>query len=413
LALAVLTSAQAAAGEDPVAFSDLEIRRIRTLSPLPPPPRDTTNRYADSEAAARLGHHLFFDPRLSRNGRAACVTCHDPRHNWTDGGAAGVVTEKLSRQTPSLWNVAYSRWFFWDGRSDSLWSQSLQPIEHPDELGGDRVALVRLVSSDGTLRALYRKACGELPAADRVAALPASAKPGSPEWGRLTDEQQRLVNQVFANCGKAIAAYERLIISSHSPFDEFVDGLVSQNPSKRQAISVPAQRGLRLFIGKANCRSCHHGPNFTDSEFHSLMLPDRQSSFATDPGRFAGVPLLLSDPFNSRGPYSDDPKANAFIGHLERQPHTWSQFKTPSLRNVAKTSPYMHQGQFRTLEDVVTYYSTLRGSFRPDHHHEQILVPLNLSSLEIADLVAFLETLTDESFLHSPWAAVPTTLIPP
>src|SRR6185295_17867475 len=129
-------------------FTDLEVKRLLQHSPLPPPPPDETNAKADDPRAARLGRALFFDARLSGNGRLACASCHQPERSWTDGMALAHGADEGRRQTPSLWNVAYSRWYFWDGRADSLWSQALQPIESPREMAGSREAAVRLVRED-------------------------------------------------------------------------------------------------------------------------------------------------------------------------------------------------------------------------------------------------------------------------
>src|SRR5262249_40897437 len=148
----------------------------------------------------------------------------------------------------------------------------------------------------------------------------------------------------------------------------------------------------------AGCWSCHHGPNFTDGEFHNILVPSREP-FPSDPGRYMGVELLVRNDFHPTGPYSDAPKklSSKYIGSLTQTPEMWGQFKTPTLRNVARTSPYMHQGQFGTLREVLEYYSTLKDAALADHHQEHVLMPLNLSDSEIQDIIAFLESLTDET----------------
>ena len=156
---------------------------------------------------------------------------------------------------------------------------------------------------------------------------------------------------------------------------------------------------MKLFTGKANCLLCHFGPNFSDGEFHSTGVPPRGGGELYDPARYEGIPQVKSSVFSATGPYADGAgpdvaAAREKVRALVSSSETWGQFKTPSLRNVALTPPYMHQGQFATLEDVVTHYSTLERAVLPTHHVEQLLVPLNLTDEEIADLVAFLHSLT-------------------
>jgi cytochrome c peroxidase len=164
------------------------------------------------------------------------------------------------------------------------------------------------------------------------------------------------------------------------------------------ALSPAAQRGLKLFVGRAGCRLCHPGPRFTDDEFHDLGLAPRGGGTRRDPGRYGGLELLLQDPFRASGRYSDAPDGARAreLEHLVAAQETWGQFKTPSLRNVARTAPYGHDGKFAALEDVLRFYSTLEGA-ASGHHGERVLRPLGLDEREIADLVAFLGALTDES----------------
>ena len=353
-----------------VSFSDVERRRILEFSPLGPPPPDPSNAVADDEAAARLGQRLFFEPRLSAGG-ISCATCHVPEHGFTDGKRVSVGVGRGRRHTPSLWNVSYNRWYFWDGRADSLWSQALVPIESATEMAGDRLGTAHLLADDEGLRSAYESVFGRLPdLADGAA-----------------------VNLVFANAGKAIAAYERRLVSRRSEFDRFAEALRAGRDST--ALSISARRGLKLFIGSAGCRVCHAGPNFTDAEFHNTGVPPDDSG-RTDAGRYAGIALLSASPFNSLGRFSGDRTATAgeVLRFLRRPPETWGQFKTPSLRNVAVVAPYMHQGQLATLRDVLRFYSTVAGT-DPGANGERILKPLHLSREEIDDLAAFLESLTD------------------
>jgi cytochrome c peroxidase len=388
-----------------VRFTEQEKRRIFQHSPLPPPPPDPTNAVADDPAAARLGERLFLDPRLSGNGQISCATCHQPERHFTDGKPLAEGLSRVERHTPALWNVAYNRWYFWDGRADTLWSQALVPIERPDEMGGSRTDVARRIASDRELRTAYEQIFGPIGEFEDLRRFPPGARPhpdgaGRPEhtaWEAMAPHDRERVERVFTNAGKAIAAYERKLLSRHSAFDVFVEGLRSGDAEKLAALSPAAQRGLRLFIGRGNCRLCHSGPNFTDGEFHSVRVPPLEGGLPRDPGRYRGIEELLASPFNAAGRYSDqrDGPAADKLRHLARKPDDWGRFKTPSLRNVALTPPYMHQGQLATLEEVIEHYSTFSRALPPGHHQQEtFLVPLQLTEQEKADLKAFLEALT-------------------
>jgi cytochrome c peroxidase len=358
-------------------FTPRELRIIFTLSPLPDPPPDPTNAVGDNPAAARLGQFFFFDRGLSAGNRVSCASCHDPAKGWTDGRS--VPSDGL-RHVPSLFNVAYERWLFWDGRADSLFSQALQPIEQPREMGGSRGEVARRIRENPELAAAYREVFGPLP-----------------------EESVGSTDRIFSNVGKAIGAFERKLISRNSPFDAYVAALRSGNPIGRGAYPEAGRRGLKLFVGRANCVLCHNGPTFSDKEFHDLGLPDDLPPGREDTGRFGGIEQLLRDPFNATGRFSDAPNGGrglptAFLVNSDRFK---GAFKTAGLRNVAITSPYFHRGQFRSLEQVVQFYSTLEDprpgpkapAGAPPRGHGS-LVPLNLTGSEIANLVAFLKTLT-------------------
>jgi cytochrome c peroxidase len=203
------------------------------------------------------------------------------------------------------------------------------------------------------------------------------------------------VNRVFVAVGKALAAYQRRIVSRGAPFDVFVEGLREDDPARLAALSEPARRGLKIFVGRGQCRICHVGPNFTDGEFHDIGVPPR-AGLAPDHGRADGVARLTRDEFQAGGHFSDDPQSEAArtTAFLDPNASVRGQVKTPSLRNVATTAPYMHQGQLAALGDVVRYYSTLEGRTPPGPDDEKILAPLRLDEGETADLIAFLESLT-------------------
>ena len=383
-------------------FSALEVERLLQHSPLGDPPADPTNKVADLPAAAVLGQRLFFDAGLSRAGDVACATCHDAAKGLADGRA---LSERfaLDRNIPSLWNVAYNRWFFWDGRADSLWSQALQPLENPREQASTRLRIAHRVLDDAALKAAYERVFGPAPDLSDRARFPAEGGPlALPEngplraaWAGMNDADRATVDRVFSNAGKSLAAYERRLVGRRSPFDVFVEGVRTGDAAKRAALSPEARQGLKLFVGKANCRLCHSGPAFSDGEFHNIGIPPSRGGMA--PGRFAAIDLVRKDPFNTRGEFSDDPaRGREKLDYLLQVQDAWGQIKTPGLRNVARSAPYMHQGQVRTLKEAVAFYSTLEGMVQAGHHERAILTPLNLTNAEIASLVAFLESLTDE-----------------
>jgi cytochrome c peroxidase len=402
--------------ETPMHFDELELERILRLSPLPKPPLDATNRLDGDPRAERLGQFFFFDRELSTNGEISCATCHDPALGFSDGKPQAHTLALGTRRTPPLWNAAWGRWFFHDGRADSLWSQSLGPIENPIEMGGTRTQVAHRIARDPELRRAFEALCGPLPELADAQRFPLRASPAlaAPEgaearaWNAMQPADREAINRVFADVGKTIAAYERRLVSRDAPFDRFVEGLREGDGEKRAALEASAQRGLRLFLGKGRCRLCHTGPNFTDGEFHGLGLAGRGGGMPTDPGRYAGVPQVLASEFNATGPYSDEPGGEraAQIEGLTVGPANWGEFKTPSLRNVSERPPYMHAGQFADLPAVLEFYSTLEGAAPLHQHQEQVLQARDFSAEEKLDLHAFLESLRGAP-LDRRWTSVP------
>jgi cytochrome c peroxidase len=369
----VITAGRAPAGTTSVLdFAPEELRVIARHGPWPPPAiRDPTNRVSGHPAAIALGYRLFFDARVSRNGALACATCHVPVRGWTDGRRQAVGLAPVERNTPSVLNVGLQRWFAWDGRSDSLWSQSLKPILDPREMGADARHAAAVVAGDRQLSCLYAAAHGE------------PAVPGA------SDER------VLVNVGKALAAFLETVGTGRTPFDDFRDALLRGDATAAARYPLAAQRGLRIFVGAGNCSVCHFGPAFTNGEFHDVGIPFMAGPGRVDAGRYEGIKRVRADRFNLLGPYSDAPASDAATRtrHVDLQQVNFGQFKTPSLRNVARTAPYMHDGRYATLADVVRHYAELDME-RIHTHGEQLLRPLGLAPTERDDLIAFLESLT-------------------
>jgi cytochrome c peroxidase len=368
------------------------------LSELSPAPRDPSNAYESSPAAARLGQRIFFDQRFSGNGEVSCASCHLPDKQFQDGRPLGQGMGTGMRRTMPVVGAGYSPFLFWDGRKDSLWSQALGPLEDSAEHGGNRLAFARLMKMH--YRAEYEAAFGALP---DLARLPAQASPlGTPDqrtaWQGMSDRERADVSRVFANMGKALAAYEKNLRHDESRLDRYIDGLAQRMPQASGLLSQEEKRGLRIFIGKAQCVTCHTGPLLTDQHFHNTGIAPRVAKQA-DAGRRAGIAKVRNDEFNCLGRFSDArPEQCEELNFLAADDEAAaSAFKTPSLRNVASRAPYMHAGQLASLEDVVRHYT--RAPQSAAGHSE--LKPVRLTESEVKDLVAFLGTLSAAGKPHA------------
>jgi cytochrome c peroxidase len=292
-----------------------------------------------------------------------------------------------------LSGVARNAWFFWDGRRDSLWAQALVPLENPLEHGGNRTFYAHVVAEK--LRDRYEHVFGPLP---DLAALPENAGPlGDPAeraaWAAMSETQRDAVDQVFANLGKAIAAFERTIVLEATRFDRFAEALAKGDaPAGGAALSAEEIAGLKLFIGKGNCSTCHNGPRFTDGAFHNTGVP-AAPDLPPDLGRQRAVAEVDSDPFNCLGKFRDgDENACAELRFMVRQgPALVRAYKTPSLRGAADRPPYMHAGQFSSLEAVLDHYASAPASVGGVSE----LHPVTLTQPERAAFVAFLKTLSE------------------
>ena len=370
-----------------------ELLRSLSLASLAPLAADPSNKYADDDRAAALGHRFFFDTRFSGDGKVACATCHLPEREFQDGTPLGRGVGVTTRRTMPVAGTAHSPWLFWDGRADSQWAQALGPLESAVEHGGNRTQFAHLVAEH--YRREYEGLFGPMPA---LHDLPPNAGPVADSgwhtaWKHIPPVRQQDVNRVFANVGKAIAAYERRIGFTETRFDRFVSAELSGKPhSGASALSDDETAGLRLFIGKANCVNCHNGARFTDDHFHNTGVPPLASVPGVDSGRATGVRHALGDEFNCAGRFSDARPGDC--AELEFATTEGEEllraYKTPSLRGVAERAPYMHAGQLATLTDVVAHYD--RAPQAPAGRSE--LEALRLTGDERRQLEAFLRTLS-------------------
>ncbi|MDP3092586.1 MAG: cytochrome c peroxidase [Nitrospira sp.] len=288
---------------------------------------------ADNPLTAKkveLGRLLFFDKRLSKNDTIACASCHLPGNGFTDGKAVstGINGLKGGRSAPSSFNRVFSKAQFWDGRAETLEEQSIGPFVSPVEHGFNNhdEMIVKMKKNPG-----YRKLFQEV-------------------FGREI---------VIEDVGKAIASFQRTILSGNSAVDRFDLG------GDEKALSESAKRGLELFRGKARCTRCHSGFNFTDEKFHNLGIG--WDTNTVDLGRYM----------------------------VTKNPEDIGAFKTPTLREIARTAPYMHDGRFKTLEAVVKFYN--QGGIK-NPHQDNTIIPLELTEQEQQDVVALLKSLNGEGW---------------
>jgi cytochrome c peroxidase len=325
------------------------------IGPLPPLPIPEDNPMTPEKV--ELGKRLFFDPRLSGDGSVACVSCHLPDQGWTTNTplSPAYPTNMERRNSQTLINVAYNKVLIWDGRAGVLEKQALGPIQNPLHMNQNLDLLI-----------------------ERLKAIPAYEERFQQVFGTTVTPEA---------LGKALAAFERTLITRNAPFDRYMTG-------DWQAMSGDALRGLELFKGKARCILCHNGPNFTDSQFYKLGVPDAP---------------LLSDPLVQAAIRFDAKRMNVpeyqavkeDLGRylVTKEEKDRGAFKTPTLRNVTQREPYMHNGVFHSLEEVIDFYDNGGGAVAGK---SPLIQPLGISAQEKRDLLAFLQALTGELPTVSP-----------
>lgn len=398
--------------------AQLALLESLAIRALPPTPAQASNRVADDPLAAELGHRLFFDPGLSRNRQVSCATCHVPELLFTDGRATSRGIADLARNAPTLVGAAHSPWMFWDGRRDSLWAQALAPLEAAAEMGTTRLAVVRHVAGDPKLAALYERLFGPLPAQARSERWAQSAGPFGDRderaaWQRMSTEDRLAIDRAFAQVGKALAAYERLLQPGESRFDRYVAELrtgASGDPST--SLDEEEIRGLRLFVdvGRTQCLRCHNGPLFSNQSFHQIGTGQGLAGLP-DFGRFLGIQAVLIDPFNCLGAYSDARPDQCRELRFVEKSHVAGEtgkFKTPTLRGLARTGPYLHDGRFGSLDAVLDHYRT-----PPSSAGALEITPVELTDDESRALIAFLSSLDGGIDLPERWLRPPSGDEPP
>jgi cytochrome c peroxidase len=369
-------------------------------------PAHTTNPIALDDRAARFGQRLFFDPRTSANGAVSCATCHRPEFAFTDGLPVAVGAAVGTRNTIGLIGAAWSPWLFWDGRKDSLWSQALAPLENAVEHATTRSALARLVARDPAYRTSYEQVFATLPVLEDPDRFPPAATPSGDAsaraaWAGMSGEDQSAVDEVFVNIGRALAAYQSRLRPGVSRFDVFAAALAGRDPDALGLLDQTERAGLRLFIGEAQCINCHNGPLFTNNEFHNTgVLPAHDAMPAF--GRAGALTMLQLDAFSCAGDHSGAERCPE-LEFMRTGDELVGAHRTPGLRNVALTAPYMHAGQIATLEEVLLHYDLARDAL-VGHNEAK---PLALGGARRRQIEAFLHTLTAPPAVGEDWLRPP------
>jgi cytochrome c peroxidase len=396
-------------GGTPPSPYDVVRARFAGMSPLPPLPADPTNAFADNAKAATFGQRLFFDEKFSgalkvdsdlgTTGTAklvSCKSCHsgpaldDERSNpATVSIGVGIHT----RNSPPLVNSSFYEWTNWGGRFAAQWELPLAVVENGVIMSGNRLALAHRIFD--VYKADYEDIFGAMAPeiGTDAARFPAAGKPKAaiePDgaWEGMTADDKAIINRILVNYSKSIAAYVRKLVSREAPFDLFMAG-------DDNALSASALSGARVFADHG-CGECHSGAHFSDSKFHALGVPQTGANVpAMDDGRFKDLPGLVgaANIFNVNGAFSDKTDTGKLAGLDTTDVTLKGVFRTPSLRGVANSAPYMHSGQLATLSDVIAFYEAGGSASTPTG----VLQPFTLTPQEEADLIAFLTSLTGKA----------------
>ncbi len=367
-----VANAQSAPGAVP-AWTPAQLRAVAALGPWPPAPTtDPSNRVSGQLQAIELGRRLFRDPRMSPVGYIACVTCHVPDRAFSDQRARAHGLADLPRNTPALANLRQRKWFGWDGSSDSLWLASIRPMLDDREFDGTPTSITRIFERDPELAACYQQVFGAAPVRDAP--------------------------RTIVDVGKALAAYQETLVTGRTGFDDFRDALARRDAQAMAAYPPAAQRGLQVFVGAGACAGCHSGPNFSDDGFHAVLGKARIVLAQADRGRLDGVRRLSGEAMNLQGRFNDGPALArpAKVARALAPDQLRDRFRTPGLRNVGVTGPYMHDGRFDRLQDTLAH-GPAKG---------------RLSAAQQDDLLAFLDSLTDSYGERRPWSSAPLASCP-
>lgn len=371
LCVLVLLSAHSVASELSVEFTDSEKALLSAFTPWPTAiPADSGNEYSGIRWAEVLGEKLFNDPVLSGNQTISCSSCHLSALGFAESTAlAEAGMRPHVRNTQGLLNVAYQRWFGWDGGADSLWSASLRPLLSNIEMGANIDDLATRLRNIDYL-------------ADAMQSADVDIR-------NLGDKN------LVVSVSKFIGAYMRTLVSGQTDFDRYLSSLLNE-AGEPSAYSASAKRGMKLFFGEGNCFACHFGENFSNGEFHDIGRPFFTGVGKVDPGRYNGIQRIKKDPFSLNGAFNGTHVESEILKTttVKSGQINFGQWRTPSLRNLLLTAPYMHDGSLSTLREVVDYYADIDPA-RLHTKGEAILRPLNWSDSERNDLVEFLTTLTE------------------
>jgi cytochrome c peroxidase len=404
----------ACAADDP-AFTDAERELLESMvlddtTAIPP---SRTNRYADDLAAAELGQAVFFDNRFTTTA-TTCRACHDTTSGGADTKAKGpfsaIGMTTLSRNTPTLFNASFiTAVNHWAGNFTALWSV-------PSDVGTSALKMAHMMYVDPYYRSAYEAVFGPMPPMEDIARFPAEGNYRSPAFMMMAVEDQKAIGRFSTNIGKALEAYSRKLVDKNAPFDRYMNG-------EETAMPAAAVRGAKLFVGRAGCNECHNGPAFSDFKFHNIGVP-RPTGANVDYGFIAAGAFQSTYPYNANSEYSDDPDYGTSLastimpittadlpvvcGGPDPMPNCGA-FKTPRLRSVALTAPYMHTGGISNLWDVVTFYNDAAGTDGFVGKRDASIRPLLLEDDELEDLVAFLNALTGAP-IPEQWARCPTSI---